>query len=147
MCGAKGEIARPPVLPCDEECVRLERNRRLAAALEIKQLGPIVFGASHVYEPDLVEFALNNLEFIRRIEKDFACLLAGKEQQLYMVPMKSHLRKAVHALATHYTLDTTSIDPEPKRSVVVTRSRLSLAPAPLLSQVASSNLADSAAFR
>jgi transcriptional repressor NF-X1 len=136
-CGAKG--ANPVVMPltCNDECLRLIRNKKLADALQIEQFNRPAPDTVHNYEEDLITFSQNNLAFIRKLELDLASYLDRKTStSLYLPTMKSNQRRAVHMLCQHYKMESTSIDPEPKRSVVVRRTRLSLVPTPLLSQVA-----------
>ncbi|RKP27619.1 hypothetical protein SYNPS1DRAFT_12399 [Syncephalis pseudoplumigaleata] len=136
-CAANG--TSPVVMPlaCDDECARLIRNRKLAEALQIEQFRRPVQESTHSYEDDLVAFSQNHIAFIRKLEIDLATYLDSKSSSpLYLPTMKADQRRAVHMLCQHYSMETTSIDPEPKRSVVVRRTRLSLAPTPLLSQVA-----------
>ncbi|KAI9593491.1 hypothetical protein BDF19DRAFT_447915 [Syncephalis fuscata] len=138
-CMAKGTNPIGITLDCDDECARLIRNQKLADALRIEQFSRIAFNMTHDYESDLIIFAQGNMAFIRKLELDLVDYLDSKKpisSALYLPTMKSNHRRAVHMLCQHYKMETTSIDPEPKRSVVVRRTRLSLTPTPLLSQVA-----------
>eukprot|EP00066_Takifugu_rubripes_P017064 XP_011606330.1 PREDICTED: transcriptional repressor NF-X1 isoform X1 [Takifugu rubripes] len=115
-------------LECDEECATLERNRRLAEALQIDPSSePFNSGRSaSVYSNSLKEDARKDLKFVAEVEEEIKNLveLTNKGKQ----PKKSHCfppmnrehRKIVHELAEVYGVESVSYDSEPKRNVVLT---------------------------
>jgi hypothetical protein len=127
-------IGLPPLLECDKECKRIRRIKQLANAFEIdfeKREMP-------EYSEELQIIARRNVQTLTNIERAFddLILLNSKERASYQFPrMNKERRNIVHALATAYGLEAVSIDPEPYRSVVVTKSLKSARPMILLSEV------------
>ncbi|KAM9501093.1 transcriptional repressor NF-X1 isoform 1-T1 [Clarias gariepinus] len=118
-------------LECDQECATLERNRRLAEAL---QVDPTVdpFNTKSTtckYSDTLKEDARKDFKFVSEVEEEIKNLveLANKGKQPKkshcFPPMKRDQRRIVHELAEVYGLESVSFDSEPKRNVVVTAVR------------------------
>ncbi|XP_030635856.1 transcriptional repressor NF-X1 [Chanos chanos] len=114
-------------LECDQECAALERNRRLAEALQIDESAdPFHVRSSSKYSDSLKEDARKDLKFVSEVEEEIRNLveLANKGKQ----PKKSHCfpamnrehRRIVHELAEAYGVESVSYDSEPKRNVVIT---------------------------
>ncbi|XP_061614811.1 transcriptional repressor NF-X1 isoform X2 [Phyllopteryx taeniolatus] len=114
-------------LECDEECATLERNKRLAEALQIDPSSdPFNIRSTSVYSNSLKEDARKDLKFVSGVEEAIKNLveLVSKGKQ----PKKSHCfqpmnrdrRRIVHELAEVYAVESVSYDSEPKRNVVVT---------------------------
>lgn len=105
-------------LPCNEECARLERNRKLAVALNIDQ-------TTHVEAPDHVPYSDETLKlFAARVqwaqdqEREFRVFAnSDEERRLRFKPMRAQQRAFIHALAEDFGLDSESMDPEPHRHV------------------------------
>ncbi|TRY83585.1 hypothetical protein DNTS_003485 [Danionella cerebrum] len=117
-------------LECDQECATLERNRRLAEALQIDQsLDPFNKSTSSKYTDSLKEDARKDLKFVREIEEEMKRLVesANKGKQAKrshcFPPMKREQRRLIHELAEVYGVESTSYDNEPKRNVVITAVR------------------------
>ncbi|XP_058637203.1 transcriptional repressor NF-X1 isoform X2 [Onychostoma macrolepis] len=117
-------------LECDQECATLERNRRLAEALQIDQsVDTFNKSASSKYSDSLKEDARKDFKFVSEIEEEIKNLveLANKGKQPKrshcFPPMKREHRRIIHELAEAYGVESVSYDSEPKRNVVVTAIR------------------------
>nr|XP_019928790.2 transcriptional repressor NF-X1 [Crassostrea gigas]XP_019928791.2 transcriptional repressor NF-X1 [Crassostrea gigas]XP_034309218.1 transcriptional repressor NF-X1 [Crassostrea gigas] len=114
------------VLECDAECALIERNRRLALALEIKNpdLGNKLGTPS--FSDFLKDFAKKNLHFVGGVEKNFNDLVqnAKKAKQAYRSHsfpcMNRDQRRLIHELGECYGCETQSYDYEPSKNVVAT---------------------------
>ncbi|XP_028289119.1 transcriptional repressor NF-X1 isoform X2 [Parambassis ranga] len=114
-------------LECDQECVTLERNRRLAEALQIDPSSdPFSVRSTSVYSDSLKEDARKDLKFVTEVEEEIRTLveLANKGKQPKrshcFPPMNREHRKIIHELAEVYRVESVSYDSEPKRNVVIT---------------------------
>lgn len=114
-------------LECDQECATLERNRRLAEALQIDPSSdPFNVRASSVYSDSLKDDARKDLKFVTEVEEEIRNLvdLANKGKQPKrshcFPPMNREHRKIIHDLAEVYGVESVSYDSEPKRNVVIT---------------------------
>lgn len=117
-------------LECDEECATLERNRRLAEALQIDPTSdPFNVRSTSVYSDSLKEEARKDLNFVTKVEDEIKNLIEitnkGKQaKRTYTFqPMNRDHRKIIHDLAEVYGLESISYDSEPKRSVTVTAQK------------------------
>ncbi|XP_051517466.1 transcriptional repressor NF-X1 isoform X1 [Myxocyprinus asiaticus] len=117
-------------LECDQECATLERNRRLAEALQIDQsVDPFNKSMSSKYSDTLKEDARKDFKFVSDIEEEIKTLveLANKGKQSKrshcFPPMKREHRRIIHELAESYGVESISYDSEPKCNVVVTAIR------------------------
>ncbi|TSL34566.1 MAM and LDL-receptor class A domain-containing protein 1 [Bagarius yarrelli] len=118
-------------LECDQECATLERNRRLAEALQVDPtVDPFnVKSSTCKYSDSLKEDARKDFKFVSEVEEEIKSLveLANKGKQPKrshcFPPMKRDHRRIVHELAEVYGLESVSYDCEPKRNVVVTAIR------------------------
>lgn len=117
-------------LECDQECATLERNRRLAEALQIDSSSdPFGVRSTSVYSDSLKEDARKDLKFVTEIEEEIKNLveLANKGKQLKrshrFAPMNREHRKIIHELAEVYAVESVSYDNEPKRNVVITAQK------------------------
>ncbi|KAI9782482.1 MAG: Transcriptional repressor NF-X1 [Geoglossum umbratile] len=105
-------------LKCDSECARLERNRKLALALNIDQ---------ETHRDDHIPYSSETLEIFQEIpnwaqvqERVFRIFAADEnEKRLRFKPMPQRQRAFIHALADDFGLDSESMDPEPHRHVAV----------------------------
>jgi len=106
-------------LKCDDECARLERNRKLALALDID---PALRTDEHVpYTKETLDlFAEVGTKFAQEHEREFR-VFAGDdaERRLRFKPMPARQRAFIHALAEDFGLDSESMDPEPHRHVAI----------------------------
>ncbi|XP_076840931.1 LOW QUALITY PROTEIN: transcriptional repressor NF-X1 [Brachyhypopomus gauderio] len=117
-------------LECDQDCATLERNRRLAEALQIDpSVDPFSSKSSSKYSDSLKEDARREFKFVSEVEEEIRKLveLANKGKQSRrshcFPPMKRDQRRVVHELAEAYGVESTSYDNEPKRNVVITAVR------------------------
>ncbi|KAF4344754.1 cysteine-rich NFX-1 [Fusarium beomiforme] len=110
-----------PEIRCDEECERLDRNRRLAAALNIDP-------ASHTN--DHIPFSDNTLKLYKQMqswgdaqESQFRVFSANKDEvRLRYEPMKNQSRQFLHLLAEDFGFESKSEDYDIHRSVLVWKS-------------------------
>ncbi|EWG48270.1 hypothetical protein FVEG_08099 [Fusarium verticillioides 7600] len=110
-----------PEVRCDEECERLDRNRRLAAALNIDP-------ASHTN--DHIPFSDNTLKLYKQMqswgdaqESQFRVFAANKDEvRLRYEPMKNQSRQFLHLLAEDFGFESKSEDYDIHRSVLVWKS-------------------------
>ncbi|XP_044196007.1 transcriptional repressor NF-X1 [Thunnus albacares] len=114
-------------LECDQECATLERNKRLAEALQIDSSSdPFNVRSTSVYSDSLKEDARKDLKFVTEVEEEIKNLaeLANKGKQAKrshcFPPMNREHRKIIHELAEVYGVESVSYDSEPKRNVVIT---------------------------
>uniref|UniRef100_A0A4W4DUR6 Transcriptional repressor NF-X1 n=1 Tax=Electrophorus electricus TaxID=8005 RepID=A0A4W4DUR6_ELEEL len=117
-------------LECDQECATLERNRRLAEALQIDlSAEPFNSRASCKYSDSLKEDARREFKFVSEVEEEIRKLVelanTGKQSRRShcFPPMKREQRRVIHELAEAYGVESASYDSEPKRNVVLTAVR------------------------
>lgn len=105
------------VLPCDDECLRLQRNARLAAALNI----PVDHTDVHIpYSAATLSLFRAAPQAGQAHERVFRVFAADDaERRMRFKPMARAQRAFLHALAEDFGLDSESADPEPHRHVVV----------------------------
>lgn len=130
---ANSEPSRP-VIKCDDECLRLERNRRLAAALNIDPTS---------YTNDHIPYSDTSLRLFRELttwcetqEREFRVFASSVDEvRLRYKPMAKNQRQFLHALAEDYGLESRSEDIEPYRYVVISKgSQFVSAPTKTLAQ-------------
>ncbi|CAL1526969.1 unnamed protein product [Lymnaea stagnalis] len=113
-------------LDCDTNCAIIERNRRLALALEIKNPDMNAKLGSPTFTEFLKDFAKKNVKFASNVEKSLTELVQSSKQSAQ--PSRSHpfqsmnrdQRRFVHELAEFYGCQTQSYDSEPNKNVVAT---------------------------
>ncbi|EEB07651.1 shuttle craft like transcriptional regulator [Schizosaccharomyces japonicus yFS275] len=111
---------------CDDKCAIPERNRKLAEALNIdpdravRHLGE--------YNSDVVEFYAENKEFCEGVEQTLRSFCLSVRPLYSFPPMKTAFRRFIHQLSAIYCLQSESMDPEPRRSVVVHNRGISKVP-------------------
>ncbi|CAL1281044.1 unnamed protein product [Larinioides sclopetarius] len=121
-----GRKSKNNKLQCNEECAVLERNKRLAVALQIQnpELSPTPGPPS--YSEFLKAEAKKNPAFVGDVYNKITELvqLAKDSKQKCrshsFPPMNRDHRRVVHELAEFFGCETQSYDEEPKKSVVVT---------------------------
>ena len=121
-CGASktNEGNGGKTLPCNDECARLERNQKLAIALNIDQ-STHVEGRDHIpYSGNTLNLFAENPKWAQTQEREFRVFASSPdEKRLRFKPMQSQQRAFVHALAEDFGLDSESMDPEPHRHIVI----------------------------
>ncbi|KAK3942193.1 hypothetical protein QBC46DRAFT_380857 [Diplogelasinospora grovesii] len=105
-------------LKCDEECLRLQRNRQLAEALRID---PETHTDEHIpYSDTTLKLYRENVTWAQAREAEFRLFADAKDQKrLRFKPMPPSQRAFLHSLAEDYGLDSESQDPEPHRHVCI----------------------------
>lgn len=104
-------------LKCDEECARLERNRKLAVALNVDPAQQ----TDHVpYSADTLNMYQQNSTWASGQEKELRLFAAKpEEKRLRFKPMQRKQRAFLHSLAEDFGFDSESMDPEPHRHVAI----------------------------
>lgn len=121
--------SRPSRLECDEECAVLERNRRLANALQIQNADVSNRVGPPCYSEFLKDEARKNPSFMLSVHQTLTQLVQTARQskqkfRSHCFPsMNREQRRAVHELAEFFGCETQSYDQEPFRNVVVTAYR------------------------
>ncbi|KAK3604749.1 hypothetical protein CHS0354_017856 [Potamilus streckersoni] len=116
-------------LECNEECALVERNRRVASALDIPNPDLSAKLGNPPYSDFLKDYARQNQHYVASVEKALSELIQSAKQSKH--PNRSHSfpsgnrdqRRLIHELAELYGCETKSYDFEPNRNVVVTAHR------------------------
>ncbi|EYB86229.1 hypothetical protein Y032_0283g1329 [Ancylostoma ceylanicum] len=133
-------------LPCDDECKKIARNKRLAEALELvtDENGDLEKEPTITFTEYVKAELRTNTAFVQEIEAAFIDLLERLNDPTYLGstlnfnfrPMPVEKRRFIHEYATYFSVDTTSVDDPPKRSVIATAKRgISRAPLVLLTSL------------
>ena len=121
-------------LSCDDECARLERNRRLALALNID---PDAHKNDHIpYSSTTLQMFRESAQWAQTQEREFRVFAADvNEKRLRFKPMPAHQRTFLHSLSEDFGFDSESMDPEPHRHVAVFKTpRFVIAPMKTLAE-------------
>ncbi|KAH9505089.1 Transcriptional repressor NF-X1 [Bulinus truncatus] len=116
-------------LDCDSNCALIERNRRLALALEIKNPDLNARLGNPSYTDFLKDYAKKNLKFASDVEKNLNSLVQSAKQSLQssrsfaFQSMNRDQRRFVHELSEFYGCLTQSYDSEPNKNVVATAQK------------------------
>ncbi|KAF1762466.1 hypothetical protein GCK72_010728 [Caenorhabditis remanei] len=120
-------------MKCDDECKKLERNRKVAEALEVDtdEYGMNKLAPTISFPCYLKEMVRTNLEFVKNVEKVFIDLvikiLSGEAYhdvfRSHLPPMSIEKRRFVHEYANFFNITSESVDSPPKRSIVLTAVR------------------------
>ncbi|KAL3417979.1 nf-x1 finger transcription [Phlyctema vagabunda] len=105
-------------LDCNDECLKLQRNAKLAAALDID---PTTHTDDHVpYSQQTLDMYKATPKFAQTYEREFRVFAADEsEKRLRFKPMQASQRAFIHSLAEDFGLDSESQDPEPHRHVCI----------------------------
>ncbi|KAI1436694.1 hypothetical protein GGR50DRAFT_649095 [Xylaria sp. CBS 124048] len=125
-----------PLLKCDDECLRLQRNARLAQALDIN---PQSHTDNHVpYSNATLKLYRVDPQWAHTYEREIRVFAGDRaEKRLRFKPMKAQQRAFIHSLAEDFGLDSESSDPEPHRHVCLFKTpRFVSAPMKTLAQSA-----------
>lgn len=135
----QGDGNSKKTLKCDEECARLERNHKLALALNVDP----EHQSDHVpYSNDTLNMYQQNSTWAATQEKQLRLFAADPDaKRLRFKPMPSQQRKFIHFLAEDFGFDTESMDPEPHRHVAIFKTpRFVMAPMKTLAECARTRL-------
>jgi transcriptional repressor NF-X1 len=118
LASKTGDGNSKKTLACNDECLRLQRNAKLAAALDID---PATHTSDHIpYSAQTLEMFRDNTKFCQQYEREFRVFAKDEtEKRLRFKPMKAEQRAFIHALAEDFGLDSESQDPEPNRHVCI----------------------------
>ncbi|KAF7730455.1 FKBP12-associated protein [Apophysomyces ossiformis] len=113
-------------LECNDFCAKVERNRKLAMALDINRED----GAGEVpsaddmgyYDDSLRDFYLENPGWCKQAENMLLNFVQSNKPTLYCKPMRSAFRRFIHRYCVHFNVATEAVDPEPQRSVVIRKT-------------------------
>ncbi len=118
-CGAMkaDPVLERKILSCDDECLRLQRNAKLAAALNID---PNHEDTHIPYSAATLDYFKDHVKWCQTQEREFRVFAADdSEKRLRFKPMQASQRAFLHSLAEDFGLDSEGVDPEPHRHVVV----------------------------
>jgi transcriptional repressor NF-X1 len=113
-------------LECNEECAKLERNRRVALALQIENPDLTTKLAAPKYSEFLKEVTRKDLSFATMVHEKLTELVRlakeskHKSRSHSFDVMNREKRQFVHELTDHFGIESESYDAEPKRNVVAT---------------------------
>ena len=113
-------------LDCNAECAKIERNNRLALALQIENPDLSAKLTAPKYSDFLKEVAKKDPIFVQNVHDKLTELvkLARESKQKSRMHsfdyMNREKRQFVHELSDHFGVDSESYDAEPKRNVVAT---------------------------
>lgn len=122
------------MLDCDAECGRLERNRKLALALNID---PEAHKDDHIpYSNETIKMFREYTKWAQAQEREFRVFAADEaEKRLRFKPMPLKYRSFLHSLATDFGFDSESMDPVPHRHVAIFKTpRFVMAPMKTLAE-------------
>lgn len=115
-------------LECNEECSKIERNKRIALALQIRN-PELTSKITPRYSDFMKEFTKKDPKFCAMVHEELTKLvqLAKESKQKNRIKsfacMNREKRQLVHEYAEHFGCESESFDAEPKRNVVATASR------------------------
>ncbi|KAJ3108423.1 hypothetical protein HDU97_001130 [Phlyctochytrium planicorne] len=121
-------------LPCDESCAKLDRNRRLAEALNLTPPTPGTPveskpGSVEEYEDALLTFALGNPALVKTIEATLADFVNNTSKRLVHFPHANYkANRFIATLIPHYNLVPEIVDAERKQASVIARKTAAKTP-------------------
>jgi len=113
-------------LDCNEECAKIERNRRIALALQIENPDVGAKLAAPKYSDFLRDIAKKDPYFATMVHDKLTELVKlakdskQKSRSHSFDCMNRDKRQFIHELTDHFGIESESYDSEPKRNVVVT---------------------------
>ncbi|ODN04677.1 Protein shuttle craft [Orchesella cincta] len=125
----KERIPKSAVLECDKECARLERNRKLAEALQVDNADVTTSIGTPNYSEFLMQFAKKNPQFIETVHKQLTDLVmkakqSRKKNETYgFNSMNRDKRHVIHEYSDFFGVLSESFDEEPNRNVVCFASK------------------------
>ncbi|ODV90541.1 hypothetical protein CANCADRAFT_19649, partial [Tortispora caseinolytica NRRL Y-17796] len=123
-------------LKCDEECLKLQRDRRLAQALKVNSIQSNDPRSSISMKSPFSEYLLDyysagksERDFCDGIENIMTEFVSSSSTKHYSFPaMPQEGRRIVHEFASAFGCDSIAHDPEPKRNVVVYKTMTTRTP-------------------
>ncbi|KAI8073956.1 hypothetical protein BC940DRAFT_249973 [Gongronella butleri] len=131
-------------LQCNDFCAKIERNRRLAAALDISKpdlvkdaLGQhtaidalstdevpfLSLDDLGYYDTDIRDFFTQNRSWAMNVEKQLIAFAKDSDTPIYhFKPMRPLFRRFIHRYAIHFNVAAEALDPEPQRSVCLRKT-------------------------
>ncbi|PIO69952.1 hypothetical protein TELCIR_08213 [Teladorsagia circumcincta] len=133
-------------LPCDDECKKTARNKRLAEALQLAtdENGMLEREPTITFTEYMKVELRTNAAFVVEVEKVFLELLDKIGDPTFLGPSLNHnfrpmavdKRRFIHEYAAFFSIETAGVDDPPKRSVIATAKRgVSRAPLVLLTSL------------
>lgn len=128
-------ISQLNCMECDDECKKLERNRKVAEALEVDtdEYGMNKLAPTISFPCYLKCMVKTNIDFVKAVEKIFIELVVKVQSfqgesyndifRAHLAPMSIEKRRFVHEYANFFNIASESVDSPPKRSVVLTAVR------------------------
>lgn len=116
------------ILDCTEECKVLERNRRLAIGLQIRN-PDLSSKLTPRYSEMLKDWARKNPPFVNNVHRKLSELVELAQQskqrsrQYSFEVMNRPRRQLIHEYSDHFGCESHSYDDEPNRNVIVTAHR------------------------
>ena len=120
------------VLPCTDFCLKVQRDKKLSAALGIAEDHKAP--QPTVYDADILEFYKEHRIWCDSIEKSFLAFYRSPDKIKNFKPMKVELRAFTHALSEVWQFYSESMDEEPKRNVQIMKTANSAIPISNLAQ-------------
>jgi len=130
MAGAGGGTGgKNRTLQCNADCAVLERNRRLAQALQIRN--PELSGKAGppAYPQTMLDMARKTKGLAEEVHQQLTDLVQlaqqskQKSRSVAFAPMNRERRQFIHEYCEHFGCESESYDDEPKRNVVATAFR------------------------
>jgi len=126
LLGSSQSNTKSKSLECNEECALVERNRRLALALQINNPNPKP-GAPR-YPDSLKDWSKKDARFAQMVHDKLTDLVQLAKQSLGKMksrsfsfdPMNRDKRHFIHEYSAFFGCESVSYDEEPKRNVVAT---------------------------
>lgn len=135
-CGAsvdKESVAGTPI-SCDVSCVLKERDERLKSAFNITSNSAESDMANVPYSDEVLKIASVQEKWCLQVEGIMREFMSNERRSMSFKPMRREQRAFVHELAECFGLFSESQDPEPKRSVFVSKKPNSASPEMSLAQ-------------
>ncbi|KAK7196535.1 transcription factor-like protein [Novymonas esmeraldas] len=114
------------VVPCDDECLFTRRLDAIASLSKTKN-------EKYLYSLALWDAAQQDARAVQRVERQLLDFVEGRESAASLPPANAAARALTHSLATYFHVLCESVDREPQRSCLLTKTGTTSAPPVLLS--------------
>jgi hypothetical protein len=127
------------ILECDDECKRIERNRKMMEALALGESRESLNVSAAPYSEELLKFARENLAWTQKMEEKIAEFVSNLEENHIYFPsnLKRFQNTFLVSLAPHYNLHGECVDASTSTPNVIFRKKKDLVaalPARLVSE-------------